>query len=261
MKKIVFLGATALASTIAIASPAAAQSSASQTTMQAVCDAAKPKNNNQHTYTATLRIGSPSSATIEINRETISFIAPSTVPVLSNPVFEANSETIRGGSPNIHGTFKSTATYDGGSVTQRVTTATDTTYPYGCRVVRTSLTNSATDEPNGMQAPIGTYSFTERQPNSPTTVTVDGEDRTEDFFTDAVICNSPNKTSVWRVRNDYPGQSCTTAAYSALLAQGERPLRSNSVPGLSPARPERPDHNEPEPQNNLNPIPLFDDEG
>jgi hypothetical protein len=112
-----------------------------------------------------------------------------------------------------------------------------------------------------MQAAIGTYSFTERQLNQPTTETVEGEDRVEQFFTDAVICNSPTKGIIWRVKNDYPG-SCTTELYSRLLALGEKVLRSNSVPLLSPVRPNQSDHDQPEPQNDVTPIQLYDtDEG
>lgn len=264
MKKIATIVATALVSTTLTgltATPALAQSSASLSTMQTVCNASiGTADNNNWAYTARVLPGSSSSAVVEVSRVTTAEVLPATVPVLGSPVFESGSETIRGGSPNIHGTFKSTATFDGGSVTQLVTTATDTTFPYGCEVKKTRKTapNAGSFSfPVEMQTAIGFYSLTERGASSSQSVTVEGDDITTDSFSDAVVCLQPVKGTVWRVRNEYTG-SCSAELYTRLAAESEKVLRQNSVPGLSKVFPNKPDHQQAEPVNNSNAVALFD---
>ena len=266
MKKIATLVATALVSTTLTgltATPALAQNATSLATMQAVCDATRTADNNTWAYTARVLVGTSSSEVVEISRVTTSEILPATEPVLGAPVFEANSETIRGASPNIHGMFKSTATWDGGSVTQLVTTATDTTFPYGCEVKKTRKTGTNAGSftfPPELQTAIGAFSLTERGPESSSPETVEGDDITTDSFSDAVVCLQPVKGTVWRNRNDYPG-TCSAELYNKLAAESEKVLRVNSTPGRSKVFPNKPDHRQPEPANHANPIPLHDPEG
>jgi hypothetical protein len=254
MKKIAIFAATALASTIAIASPAAAQSSAATASMQNTCNITRPANTTQHTYLAYVGAGSVSVTPFTIRTPVSS--TPGGLTGTTGPTFVAGSEARRGGSPNIHGEFLYVDTYSGGSVTQNVTTGTDTLYSFGCRVTKT--TNGTTNEPANLQSPATAFSYNDRLIlTGPTLVTTNGQGRIEERHEDGVICISPTKGSVWRVRNDYPG-TCTTAMFDSLST---RVVRSNSIGVDAPVVVE-PNQDAPEPASNLNAVPLVDtDEG
>jgi hypothetical protein len=254
MKKIAILAATALASTLAFAAPAAAQSSTSLAQMQNTCNATRPTK-DIHLYTATPLQGAVNVTPFTIRETVSSSPAPTTPTSTTGPTFVANSEARRGGSPNIHGEFLYVDHYAGSSLSQNVTTGTDTTYSFGCRVTKT--TNGTTNEPQSLQSPTNAFSVNERVVlTGPTLVVTSTLGRSVDRFEDGVICISPTKGSVWRTRNDYPG-TCTTAMFDSLST---RVVRSNSVGVDAPLNAE-PDQSAPEPASNLNAFPLTDDEG
>jgi hypothetical protein len=71
MKKIAIYAATALASTLAFASPAAANNLPPQQRMQAQCDLTKPSDTNNARYTVVVTGGVPTSTgVIELSRVT-----------------------------------------------------------------------------------------------------------------------------------------------------------------------------------------------
>jgi hypothetical protein len=253
MKKIAILAATALASTIAIASPAAAQSGASTALMTATCDGTLPTK-DRHLYAATVLRGAVTIEPFTIRKTISSSPAPTTPTTTTGPTFVAGSEGRRGGSPNIHGEFLFVDHYAGSSLTQEVTTGTDTTYAFGCRVTKT--TNGTTNEPGSLQSAVNAFSVGERVVlTGPTNVVTSTPGRSVDRFEDGVICISPTKGSVWRVRNDYTG-TCTTAMFNELPG---KLVRSNSV-GVDAPLVVEPDQDAPEPTNNLNATPLIDTE-
>ena len=87
-----------------------------------------------------------------------------------------------------------------------------------------------------------------------TRTTVSAPNYTQSFSEDRVICISPTKNpGVWRNQNGYTGV-CSTARYLAVgMGAG---THSNSVPGLTPLRPDAPDHQETLPLDSVFTSPL-----
>lgn len=142
--------------------------------------------------------------------------------------FIPGTEGRNGGSPNIHGEFKSTATYSGGSLSQTVVYAQDTTTNFGCSVTKTNTRNGNVSMPGGLQVTglslVATATRTVYETASAPNVTTD-------YFTAGVICNSPGTNrGVWRRQNGYTG-TCSTERY---LSLGAAFVHTNSVPGLEP---------------------------
>jgi hypothetical protein len=238
MKKTMIFAATALASTIAIASPAAAQSLSPEARMETTCNNAKPTNSSNHTYAAIVIGGTPVFQNdVETSRTTIENIPGGTKVGQTPFLFLANSEGRNGGSPNIHGIFVSTVTYSGGKLVQRVVTEDIATYTYGCRIERTNKNTGRVDLPPEAQV-APTLTFSVRSDRREFEDTVEGDNYTETEEQERVICNSPgSRGGQWRAQNGYTG-ACTTAAYLALSNQVMP--RSNSVPSLFVSG--KPDH-------------------
>jgi hypothetical protein len=209
--------------------------------MQQTCSATNILNPDPNSkYTSTL---DPASVTSSVGEEyelsrTTTASTPSGVLLGTTPaVFIAGSEGRNGGSPNIFGEFKSTATYSGGSLSQTVVYAEDTEYTFGCIVSKTTNNGNVTTPPglqvDGLKTTVTTTTRTEY-------VVVSAPNVTADYFTSGVICNSPLKNpGVWRNQNGYTGV-CSTEKY---LSLGTAFVHTNSVPFLPPIDAEG-DHNQ-----------------
>jgi len=253
MKKTAMLTATALVATIAFASPAAANSLSPQTRMQNTCTAAKPADTDQHTYAAFVVGGIPvTQADLEISRVTVTNIPGGTL-LSQTPFVHTGATGLHGGSPNIHGTFESTATYSGGLLVQDVVTVNRETYTYGCRIARTNKTNNNTNEPTNLQiAP--TLTFTVDTNRRETQDTVSAPDVIETVQESRVVCNSPGrKGGVWTGQNGYTNAACVTLAGNTNFLH----VRSNSLPGGFVSG--KPDHTLSAPADADFVSPLFDD--
>lgn len=256
--RIALLASTALVlSTFAVATPVAAQSGTTASTMVSTCSTVKPADTTQHVYTSepsNIVAGAP---VVTVTRTTISSTPGSTVPVLTGASYVAGTEHRNGGSPNIHGTFVSTATYAGPSLTQRVVTVSDTTYTFGCRVGKRNVKNNNTEYPTSIQRAYA-GEITERTNVSDINETVTGDPVVERFFSEMVICNSPgSKGGQWRAQNGYGGGMCNTASYLALPG---RDPSSNSIPNFAPLnhQPDTAANNAP--FDNLDMSPIIDPE-
>lgn len=243
------LSATAL--TPMMVTPAYAQAvtpdAASAAAMQSACDAAKPANTRGVTYTATPEITNTVSTVVETSRVTIENI-PGGILLSQTPfTFTTGSEHRNGYSANIHGDFTSLATFSGGRLVQEVTEVTNTTFTFGCMVLKTTngITNLA---PPGQQVPA---ILTRNQTSAATvrTETVSNPDVVVTLNAEKVICISPKKNpGVWTNQNGYTG-TCNTALYLAVALGG--PVPSNSVPGVTQLLPNAPDQTTPLPEDQL----------
>ncbi len=218
-----------------------------QAAMQSSCDASKPADTNGVTYVATPDITNTVTETIETNRVTIEDI-PSGILLGQTPfAFTTGSEHRNGYSANIHGDFTSEATYSGGKLVQEVTEVTNTTFTFGCKVVKTTRgqTNLA---PPGQQVPA-TLTKTQIDATITRREEVSAPNVTVTLHAEKVICISPKKNpGTWTNQNGYSG-TCSTALYNAVALGG--PVPSNSVPGVSQLLPSAPDHQTALPEDQL----------
>lgn len=254
MKKLTFstiAGALAASSLTSLAvPPALAQTvtpnATTQTAMQAACDAAKPANTPGTTYTATPDVTNTVTQTVETGRVTIQNILGGTLLNQTPFTFTTGSEHRNGYSTNIHGDFTSEATYSGGKLVQEVTEVTNTTFTFGCHVVKT--TNGNTTTPPGQQVPA---TLIKQQAGEPTTRTeeVSAPDTVVTLNAEKVICISPKKNpGTWTNQNGYAG-TCSSSLYNSVAEGG--PVPSNSVPGVSQLLPNAPDHQTALPEDQL----------
>jgi hypothetical protein len=226
MKKIAILAATALASTLAFAAPAAANTTE---TPQQRCEllVGQPNDNSTYVTTPTGLAVSTGSEFVQ-SRTTLSSTAAGALLRQTTPVFNGALGR-NGGSPNIFGDFDSIATYSGGSSSQRVIYAQTTTTTFGCATTKVKG-NGDRSTPPGLQVPYGqtidVTSETRRE-----TINVSNPDVDVTLTTQMVVCNSPGtKGGQWRNQNGYGGQ-CNTTLFNAL---GELAVRSNSLPPVTP---------------------------
>ena len=233
MRKMIMTAVAAAMATTAMTPAMAAPISlsslplAQQNAIKAVCTTAE---NGQFVGTpkdldATVIIG------FEKSRETIENI-PSGVELSRTAAnFDVGSEHKNGQSPNVFGDFTSLVTYSGGINKQKVVTVDRTKVTFGCAM---SKDNGLT-YPQGQQIANDGSLFVNYDANETTTYPeVSAPDYTLPFTEDRVICNSPTKNpGVWRNQNGYTG-TCNTALYVSVNPGG---THSNSVPGVSPLRP------------------------
>lgn len=259
MKKLLFTSAVlAMAGTVmtpvaASAAPIAFSSipSAQQTAMQNTCSSALNGNSN---FVATPADLDASVTTgVETSRVTVQNIPGGTVLGQTPFTLEAASEHRNGSSPNIFGFFNSTVTYSGGLLVQDVTTVDRYNVTFGCLVTKPN----GEVAPRGRQIPNDGTLFVNYDLNAATTQdTVSAPDYTEVVSDERVICISPTKNpGTWRQQNGYTG-TCSTAVYLSLGGA----TRSNSVPGLTPLRPNAPDHSTPPALDSLDAAPIAWDE-
>lgn len=215
---------------VAVSVCAVATSASAQSDPVATCAAINIVNPNPNsTYTSVPTAIIPSTGPEYEQSRTTTASTPGGVLLGTTPAqFVPGSEGRNGGSPNIHGEFKSTATYSGGSLSQTVVYAQDTTNNYGCLVTRTQPNGNVTAPP-GLQV-TGLF-FTVTNVTRTEYESVSAPNVTTDYFSEGVICNSPGtKRGEWRPQNGYAGV-CSTERY---LALGSAFVHTNSVPGLPP---------------------------
>jgi hypothetical protein len=219
-------------SLITPATPAYATTTDPYASMAATCAATNiVRPDPESTYAATLDQASVSpvvGAEYEISRTTVSSTPGGVLLGTTGKEFVPGTEGRNGGSPNIFGEFKSTATYSGGSLEQSVVYGQDTTYTFGCTVSKTNKQGKTTT-PDGLQVSGLTLKVTNTTRTE--TETKSAPNVTTDFFTSEVVCISPLRNpGVWRAKDGYSGE-CSTARYIAL---GTAFIRTNSVPDLPP---------------------------
>jgi hypothetical protein len=236
MKKLAILGATALASTLAFASPAAAQSAAGLASMQTACNNALPTNGNaqnQITYAARVTDIVPSTLAPTIVTGALTQLTPpATTPTSTTPpTFIPGTEARRGGSPNIHGEFVATATYAGGTFSQDITTTPRTSYSFNCTIDKTTGGTRVKFE-SGWKVEAASEPLIESGTPVVSTRTINGDPVIEPFYSDGVICNSPGRRGgIWTSQNGYGG-NCATLAASGTISFAN--VRSNSLPNHAP---------------------------
>jgi hypothetical protein len=222
--------------------------SAALNAMQLACDLAKPLDQQVITgsqsnpvvtnisYTASVKSYVGTALTPRVLVEPPVFVsAGSLTPISSTPpTYIPNSEVRRGGSPNIHGDFVATATFEGALFSQRTTTYARTSFSFVCSFNKITPGTTITDwksEPSS----IPHIDVAEGVVTNPE---FRGPNVEQEHFSDGVICINPgNNRGNWRIQNSYTGGNCTgsnavvTAYYLSLPAKF---ARSNSVPNYTP---------------------------
>lgn len=229
-KSIALLAVCATALSPILATPALAQVVPTPTAeLQAICASTnilRPDPNS--TYRATLNTASVIPTTGDefvSGSNVIEDIPGGEVVGVVGPTFTGQLGR-NGQSPNIFGKFETVTEYTGGSYIADVEYSQTTTFAYGCTVSRTQPNGNVTTPPGlqvtGLTFPVTVVTRTDRIEES-------NENTFETTFSDAVVCNSPEKNpGKWRNQNRYTGE-CSTALFNSLPGM---PIHSNSQPPL-----------------------------
>lgn len=234
MRKAIYLLATAMVAQSFVFTAAPAAAATIQDQAYAVCFANRPNS----TWTTSVNgLVTTSTTGVELSRVTVANILGGTELSRTPETFSAASEHRNGSSPNIFGDWETVVTYSGGFLDQLVTVGTASTTTFGCR-----MTNNGSNFPGPQQIPVGSLQFSSSETTGTFHDIVSAPNYTETLYVEKVICNSPSTSSKktaangWANQNGYGG-TCSTAVYLTLGGG----THSNSVPGLTPLRPNAPD--------------------